>query len=282
MAQEQNISPPAASPENGGPCAGPLSNVSQTLFNPVYARALESERKDGIIVDAYARRIVREAGYDCGKFATRKYNHVGSAVRTRLLDRIVARFLGENPAGTVVILGCGMDARPYRADNGLATWVSLDLPEVIALRERFFAADARRLHLGLSALDTAWFNAVPEGRPVLVIMEGLAMYLPEEGVRDLVAAMAERFPGGRLALESMSRGIVAKSQKTDMTGCGVSFTWGMDCGKELEAWSPRVALDDEFPFVFEERFRWGFWGLLPLLASARKAAKISLFRFSGA
>ncbi len=257
-----------------------LTAVNQTLFNPVYARALESARRDGIIVDPYAQRIVRESGYDCEKFANRKYNYIGSAVRTRLFDRIVAAFLDEYPSGTIIILGCGLDARPYRMDNGLASWISLDLPEVVTLRERFFTADARRAHIAGSALDAAWFDAVPESAPVLVLMEGLSMYLPEQALRELVAGMAERFPGGMLAVESLSRGMAAKSRTLDMNGCGVAYTWGMDDGKELEAWSPRITLADEFPFILEERFRWGVYALLSWLPMSRKFAKISLFRFA--
>ena len=256
-----------------------LTAVNQTLFNPVYARALESARKDGIVVDPYAQRIIREAGYDCGKFAGNKYNHIGSAVRTRLFDRIAAAFLQDNPSGTVVILGCGLDARPYRMDNGLATWISLDLPEVMPLRERFFAPDKRRRHVALSALDSVWFDWIPESGPVLIVMEGLSMYLPEKELRELVIAMAGRFPGGMLAVESLSRGMVARSHRMDMNGCGVAYTWGMDGGEELASWSPRITFAGEFPYIYEEPRRWGVFALLSWLPMARKTAKISVFRF---
>lgn len=256
-----------------------LTAVNETLFNPVYARALESVRPGGIIADPYAQRIVRESGYDCSRFAGNRYNHIGAVVRTRLFDRVTAAFLAEHPAGTVVVLGCGLDARPYRMDNGLANWISLDFPDVIELRQRFFAPDARRRHLALSALDPAWFDAVPEGAPVLVLMEGLSMYLAEDGLRAIVAAMAERFPGGTLAVETLSRGMAAKSRTVDMNGCGVAYSFGADSGKELAAWSPRLRFVDDFPYILEETRRWGVFAFLCWLPLARKAAKLSVLRF---
>jgi len=276
---EQTVSPTEVR-IGTSPSLEALTAVNQTLFNPVYARALESMRRDGIVADPFALRIVRELSYNCDKFANQRYAHIGSAVRTRIFDRICADFLNTNPDGVIVVLGCGLDARPYRMDNGRAAWLSIDLPDVITLREHFFTPDERRRHLACSVLDESWFDAIPEDSQVLALAEGLSMYLPGDGLHRLVTAMAGRFPGSQLALESLSHGMVAKSHTVDMNGCGVAYTWGMDSGKELEAWSPGIRLIDEFPLMHEERRRWGPFALLSWLPVARKISKISLFRFA--
>ena len=58
-------------------------------------------------------------------------------MRIRHFDRYVADFLAREPDGVVVSLGCGLDDRRRRVDNGTVRWFDLDLPEVIELRRRF-------------------------------------------------------------------------------------------------------------------------------------------------
>ena len=48
----------------------------------------------------------------------------------------------REPDGIVVSLGCGLDNRRRRIDNGLVV-VQLDLPEVIKLRRRFLPETER-------------------------------------------------------------------------------------------------------------------------------------------
>ena len=47
--------------------------------------------------------------------------------------------------------------------------------------------------------DPAWLEAIPGDTPVLVVAEGLVMYLPEKDGTALFRRITERFPRGKLA-----------------------------------------------------------------------------------
>ncbi len=111
-------------------------------------------------------------------------------MRARQFDRFGLGFLKEHPAGTVVDIGCGLDTRFGRLDNGQMHWVGLDLPEVIELRRSLLPATARSCLIGCSALDFTWMDEVSP--PVIFLAEGLLVYFMEEDVRDQAA--------GRMAL----------------------------------------------------------------------------------
>ena len=97
----------------------------------------------------------------------------------REFDRCVREFLAAHPDAVVVELGCGLDTRFYRVDNGPVTWYDLDLPEVIALRRRVLEEMPRHAFIGCSVVDFAWMNTVqPEvGRAYLFLAEGVFMFL---------------------------------------------------------------------------------------------------------
>jgi O-methyltransferase involved in polyketide biosynthesis len=47
-----------------------------------------------------------------------------------------------------------------RYDDGQMRWLAIELPEVIALRERFLSPDTRCRHLACNATDLRWTVAV--------------------------------------------------------------------------------------------------------------------------
>ncbi len=121
--------------------------ISETLFLPLYALALESQRDDPILADPGAVALTRAlnrsfAGSDLPLHRRLVSGDLPAtlvttmALRIRRFDRYVADFLAREPEGVVVNLGCGLDDRRRRTDNGRVRWFDLDLPEVIALRER--------------------------------------------------------------------------------------------------------------------------------------------------
>jgi O-methyltransferase involved in polyketide biosynthesis len=49
-------------------------------------------------------------------------------------------FMARHPNAVVAHLGCGLDTRFERVDDGRVTWYDLDLPEVMDLRRRLIEA----------------------------------------------------------------------------------------------------------------------------------------------
>ncbi|RMX07095.1 class I SAM-dependent methyltransferase [Allofranklinella schreckenbergeri] len=182
-----------------------LSDVPETMLWTLHNRASEAARPDGCIRDPQCLEIYRAIDYDYERsFGRADPSH---GVRSQLCDARLREFLAEHPDGVIVNLGEGLETQRFRIDAPQALWLSIDLPEAIAVRERFIQPDAQHLHIARSALDTAWFDAVPPGRAVFICAQGLFMYLREQEVAQLVSAMAARFPGAILMFDYLNRAL---------------------------------------------------------------------------
>lgn len=130
----------------------------------------------------------------------------GAMLRARMFDRYVEDFLAAHPRGTVVEIGCGLDTRFDRVDNGRVRRFDLDLPDAIALRRRFFDDEPRRTMVAASVLDSSWMDAVAAtGGPWIFVAEAVLIYLDAPQARRAIAEIAQRFPGARIAFDTTGR-----------------------------------------------------------------------------
>jgi O-methyltransferase involved in polyketide biosynthesis len=159
-----------------------LSGVPETLLIPLYQRAQEAQRADAMLKDDKAVEIVRKLNADFSNFKLQQHDIVALVLRVREFDRFARDFLTVHPDGVVVHIGCGLDTRFERVDNGQVEWFDLDFPEVIDLRRELIGEDGGRYHLlSCSVLDPAWIEKVSalHPRPFLFIAEGVLPYFEE-------------------------------------------------------------------------------------------------------
>ena len=118
-------------------------------------------------------------------------------LRAKKYDEYAKSFLKENPNGIIVNIGCGMDSRFQRVDNGRMTCFDLDLPEMIEFKKQFYKETDRYHFIAASVFDYAWMDQVAkvEKQPVLFMAEGVFMYLDGEKVKDLILKLQIPFPG---------------------------------------------------------------------------------------
>ena len=169
-----------------------LTPVSETLFIPLRGRIYASKHHPEILYDMTALSLLPRLPKDAHAVAGEsEYTLLASAVRSRQVDLAVQRFLSKNPAGTVINLGCGLETLAQRNGNGQAMWCSIDLPEVIALREDYMSACAQERLLAFSVFDSSWIahvKAISNG-PYLVVASGLFYYFSTQQVMALVRSM---------------------------------------------------------------------------------------------
>ncbi len=263
-----------------------LSGVPETLMIPLYMRAAETARADAIIRDAEAAEIVAATDYDFTDVRRAWMTQVDVAVRTEILDEGVRAFLDRHRPAVVVSLGAGLDNRFARVDDGRVRWFDVDLPEVIDVRSRFFPETDRRRCIPRSLLDFAWIDEIHRqpDESVLVIAEGVLHYFPEADVRRLFAAIADRLPGAEILFHSTSPACVSYQPRTRLfRGFSAPFAWGIETGRELEAWDPRYEFIAEWAFVDRHRNRWRWLRLaaaLPIVGRELRATmKITHMRF---
>lgn len=130
------------------------------------------------------------------------------AVRAATFDAAVRRFLAERQDGTVVALGEGLETQFWRVDSGIMRWLTVDLPETLALRRRAIPDGPRQSSHAGSALECDWLAQVDNNKPVLVTAQGLLMYFRREQVHKLIATIAERLPGSSLVFDVVPRAMV--------------------------------------------------------------------------
>lgn len=234
--------------------------VVETLLLPLYFRAVESERPDALLKDEVAAALLRQMSFDFSRIKQAKHDaesQVAIILRSREFDRHTQTFLAHCPEAVVVHIGCGLDARFERVDNGKVVWYDLDLPEVIDLRREFIGVAGDRYHfLPYSIFDTTWLNVVSvhHDRPFLFLAEGVLMYFEEAQVKSLVQMLLDHFPGAELVFDAFSPFFVwANNRRVTRTQFGARCHWGLKHGKTLESWGEGIHLLDEwFPFLCRE------------------------------
>lgn len=177
-----------------------IRDVSDTARWVAIYRARESVRPDALFHDPLAAELV---GADAGAMADPRLlprgsrNHWPTVVRTRLVDDLVLRSISEG-CDRVINLAAGLDTRPYRLPVPAETrWYEVDLPDLVAEKERTLAAHQPRCHRISRAVDVTDRAALDEflaeatagaNRP-LVITEGVLPYLTEPQVYDIHSAL---------------------------------------------------------------------------------------------
>ncbi len=244
-----------------------LSDVETTALLTLYARALESMSPDPILADPQAERIVaqiddRLSGTQDRLLGTLRSHKIDPslavhiALRAQKYDQYAQDYLSRHPAGVIASLGCGLDTRFQRIDNGQVTFFDIDLPSMIRFKRGLLPETSRYRMLASSVFDYAWMEPVAgaaasaaTGNPVLFLAEGLFMYLDPDKVRQLVLQLQRRFPGSELVCEVVSKRFASgsfgkitamKMQRRMKLGKGSAFTFGVSLPDEMESWNTGI------------------------------------------
>jgi O-methyltransferase involved in polyketide biosynthesis len=191
-----------------------LEGIPETALWTLYHRALASRRHH--VDDPRAEALVEQLDYPFEERFGGGELAAWQALRVRAFDREVRRFMHERPGGTVVALGEGLETQLWRVDDGRVKWVSVDLPEAVALRERALPAHPRQTLIAGSALDERWMDAVRGD--ALITAQGLVMYLEREPVHGLLRAIARRFRATTIVFDVVSKWLSARSGRPGPTG----------------------------------------------------------------
>ncbi|HPH66961.1 MAG TPA: class I SAM-dependent methyltransferase [Kofleriaceae bacterium] len=197
----------------GGFC---LEGVEATLLGPLRARAAEQLRPQPCLQDPQAVAILQRLG--CGtKLESTPGAYHRVAQRTSIIDRWVNEFLDAQPAGVVVELGAGLNTRCERISAGRGTWIELDFPRVMRLRNHVLASLPHRRQIAASIADAAWFAEIPAvPGPICFVAEALLGYLPGPAVRWLLGELAQRFPEAVIIFDTHPDWCVVNGTGQDM------------------------------------------------------------------
>lgn len=228
-----------------------LTGAPATMLATLYGRAVHSRTADPILRDPYAEEAVRRIDHDFSRVGLRRGDALSIALRANVFDRLTADRIAAHPEVTVLHLGCGLDSRGQRLDLPPGVeWYDIDFPEVVELRRRIYDEPEHHRTIASSVTDPALLDAIPADRRVLVVAEGLTMYLDAAEGFALLERITERFPGGELICDVMSPLAVrlAGALNSPVRAAGAQLHWGIRSGAELVNAVPRLSLDQELSY----------------------------------
>lgn len=186
-----------------------VTGVPETMIQTLYARAKETGKSNAKINDEIALEIVGKLDYDFSKADADKTMSSGVIARTIVLDQMVGNYLDDHANSIVVNIACGMDTRCYRMRGKYMWWYNVDLPETMEIRRRFLTENGPVYQIAKSAMDASYIDDIEyQGENVLVVIEGLSMYLREDDIKQIFAIIENAFPKVTVMIETMSPFVV--------------------------------------------------------------------------
>ena len=268
-----------------------IGDVAATSLITLYCHAIETRSDDPILVDPKSAEIAAELDKTLSRSEQPlakalvdgmldKNIVIHIAIRAKKYDAYVQEFLARHPDGVVVNIGCGLDSRFLRIDNGRVTFYDIDLPEIIAIKREFFLESGRYHLIASSVLDYGWMGQVRDhAGPFLFMAEGVFMYLDGDDVRSLVLEITKRFPGSELVCEvenafwlgPLTKKIVAyKLQHQFFLGKDAVFRSGFRDGREMEQWESGIQFLDDWSYFDLDENKLGWLKVLRHIGWIRK------------
>lgn len=212
-----------------------INGVPETMLQTMYARAKETKKNHAVIHDEKAVEIVEKLEYDFSIADIDVAMGSGVIARTIMLDKMVTDYLEKHKNAIVVNIACGLDTRCYRNKEKYKSWYNIDLPDTINVRSRFMEEQGPLIYqLAESAMDEAWAEKIEyDGEHVLVIIEGLTMYLTEKDVVKIFDIIDKKFKKATVLVEIMNPFIVKNIKEKSIDQSEAKFTWGVKNGMLL-------------------------------------------------
>lgn len=234
-----------------------LHGAAQTMLTTLYCKALDADSDRPVLGDNFAKEAIARIDYDWAELGINDRWTPLVTVRTAQYDIWASQFLAVHQYATVVHLGCGLDSRVFRLDPGPGVeWYDVDYPDVIALREKLFPSRARYRLIATSATDPSWLDEIPADRPVLLLAEGISMYLTEDDGVALLRRVVDRFRCGELQIDFYNwLGIRSQKTHTLVRRSGSTLYWAVNSPQQILDRVPGIRLLTAVTFFDASTFR---------------------------
>ncbi len=182
------------------------------------------------IKDSKAEEIISEVDFNFNELKQSKWLSMYMAVRAKIIDEICNKYITQNPNTIVIHLGCGLDSRCLRVNTDNVKWYDIDFESVIGLRKQFYVENEKYKMIGKSATDLSWIDAIDtNNQSILIVAEGLTMYLTEEELKQLLNGINSRLGSATIVFDAYSKQAVKSSKlKNPVNQMNASIKWGMN------------------------------------------------------
>ena len=244
-----------------------LGEVQETLMLPLWARARETEKDNPVVYDTYAKNIVERIDYDFSRIEDGPAaDHQGVwAIRAYNFDSIIEAFIENTNRSVVVNIGAGLDTTFQRVDEGTVRWINIDLPDVVALRQRLIPDSEREMTIARSIFDFTWIDAISQwtqGRSILFMAAGVLCYFEAREVEILFRKLAKTFPSAHVTFDAMSRLVAWGTNREILKKSGFDpstlIKWHLKRASDLRKWVDTINVIEEYPMLSRLPARNGF------------------------
>ncbi|MFG1935070.1 class I SAM-dependent methyltransferase [Mycobacterium sp. NPDC048908] len=229
--------------------------AQESLFLTLGSRALDSRLPHPFLGDVMADEIITTIGYGLDKFPQlntkfldRRSKVFDVAVRAKILDEMVRRFIVSQPDAVMLDLGAGLDGRISRVNPPpTVEWYDVDFPEVVTLRRKLLPQPANAHNIGADLTDPDWLQDIPRNRPAMIVADGLILFLGQDDFVSLLNRLTAHFPSGELALNVYTTYAMwtFKHSRAMRAIAGGMANPGINDPRLLEHWVDGLTLLDE-------------------------------------
>jgi O-methyltransferase involved in polyketide biosynthesis len=187
-----------------------MKPISKTAFYCCGVRMQDAASVSPLIGDQYAKRLMGNEGLPYWEvFKKFKYANASNVARHYTIDLQLKEILSKYPDATIIVIGSGLDSRPYRFSAG--NWIELDEPAVMNYKNEILPVEECKNKLQRIAIDfqqeklsekLAAFNNVKD---VVIVIEGVLMYLDHAQKIELIQTLTSLFKKHILICDLMKK-----------------------------------------------------------------------------
>ena len=228
-----------------------MNEVNKTLFIPLYGKAFVS-KQNIILKDSDAERIWAEEGFKLHGKSKSKWLAYNMAMRARVFDDWTDSMFENNRDALVLHVGCGLDSRYRRIKQSYKLWLDCDLPDVIAVRRKYYEETENYRMVELDATNIPQIESLPDSKTAIVVLEGISMYLSNEQLYKFFRALQNKYEILHILMDVYTEfGAKASKYKNPVNDVGVTKLYGIDDIEGLIS-DLRICLKGEHSFTPEK------------------------------
>jgi len=187
-----------------------MKPVSRTAYYCCGVRMLDADSSKPLIGDNYAKLLMGDDGLKYWQeFKHFKAPNASNIARHYIIDTEVRKLLLQNPDSTIILIGAGFDSRAFRLPAG--NWIEIDEPAIINYKNEVLPAAGSKNKLERVAIDfekeklSDKLAAYTGRKHVIIILEGVLMYLDAAAKENLLITLTSLFPQHELFCDIMSK-----------------------------------------------------------------------------
>ncbi len=179
--------------------------VQDTLYIPLVGRIYATKYHPAFFYDEQSLKLETAIPQSKRQFNKAQYYYLAGATRYFLLDNEVRAFIKKYPQANIVNLGAGLDTLAYRVNVTTARFYELDLPDVIAMRQRLLPEMANDTCVTASFLDLQWMEQINTDLPTLFVAGGLFHYFTHEVVQSFLRDSLNNIPQLAIVFDAVDK-----------------------------------------------------------------------------